>query len=147
MARLNLIAAVMTDPSPPRTASQRTGNAGEAAVCQFLQDQGWQILAQQWHCRWGELDLVARKGSTLAFVEVKTRQIHTWDEAGVLAVTPSKQRKVIRSAQAFLSTFPGYADLDCRFDVALVQRRTPSSRSQAPHCQVLEYIAAAFEID
>ncbi len=58
--------------SGSKTPQQQTGNRGEALVADHLVAQGWRILARQWRCRWGELDVVAHKGSTLAFVEVKT---------------------------------------------------------------------------
>ena len=50
---------------------KQLGDRGEALVAAWLQQQGWRIVAQQWHCRWGELDIVARSPApeeSLAFV-------------------------------------------------------------------------------
>lgn len=126
-----------------RTRQQQIGDQGEDLVCRHLQQQGWQILAQQWRCRWGELDIVAHQGSTLAFVEVKTRTQINWDQGGRLAITAGKQRKLIRAAMTFLSRFPDLAELDCRFDVALIRHPVASGSSLSPE---LEYIPAAFDL-
>ena len=53
--------------------AKKAGDEGEALAAQFLEDQGCTILARQWRCRYGELDLVARKGDAIRFVEVKRR--------------------------------------------------------------------------
>ncbi len=96
------------------------GQGGENFVKQWLLQQGWQVHQQNWHCRWGELDLVAQRQQTLAFVEVKTRRREGWDARGVLAVSQSKQEKLIKTATLLLLENPELNELNCRFDIALV---------------------------
>jgi len=97
------------------------GDRGENLVAQLLKNNGWQILATQWRCRWGELDLIACDRHWLIFVEVKTRSDRNWDANGSLAITSQKQAKIIKSASEFLVKHPQLAHLSCRFDVALVR--------------------------
>ena len=96
------------------------GQGGEALVKQHLLQQGWQIHQQNWHCRWGEIDLIAQCDRNLAFVEVKTRRRSGWDAGGVMAVSLSKQEKLIKTAIYFLMENPELHELNCRFDIALV---------------------------
>lgn len=138
-------------------AKKDLGDRGEALVVAWLQQQGWHIVAQQWHCRWGELDLVAQHpkhdDSCLAFVEVKTRRRGSLDHDGRLAITAQKRRKLWRSAEAFLYTHPRYSEWPCRFDVALVAHRTKvhesvlmtTSAAQPPILALVEYIEDAFQ--
>lgn len=111
-------------PKPGGTDRDRLGRAGEALVARWLVQTGWEILAERWHCRWGELDLVARSPQFgLAFVEVKTRRQSGLDRGGRLAISASKQAKTIQAASLFLSEQPALADLAARFDVAIVTAR------------------------
>lgn len=141
---------------PPK---KQLGDRGEALVAAWLQQEGWKVLAQQWHCRWGELDIVAYHPppqTCLAFVEVKTRHRGSLDGEGRLAITPQKQQKLWRSAEQFLSKHPRYSELPCRFDVALVVRqvaRNQPALMTLPHSEtqsslvLIDYIADAFQLN
>ena len=101
--------------------TQRQGSYFEQLACDYLQQQGLQLVAKNWQQpKVGELDLVMIEAgvawSTLVFVEVRQRQRSSFGDAA-LSVTPSKQRKIIKVAHYFLQQHPEYADYDCRFDV------------------------------
>jgi putative endonuclease len=119
------------------------GNLGENLVTELLKTQGWQILATQWHCRWGELDIVACDRQWLIFVEVKTRSLGNWDLNGALAITKSKQRKIYLAALKFLGLNPHLANLSCRFDVALVVNKLNANRNISD-LYLHDYIESAF---
>jgi putative endonuclease len=121
------------------------GNLGENLVIDLLKAQGWLILAQQWHCAWGELDIVACDRHWLIFVEVKTRSLGNWDANGALAVSKSKQKKLCLAALEFLGQYPHLANLDCRFDVALVAARLTVLGED--HVYLQNYLEAAFSAE
>ena len=118
------------------------GDLGESLVAGWLQSQGWHLQTRQWHCTYGELDLVVSKGAanasgTLAFVEVKTRSSGNWDAYGLMSITRSKQAKLWKSARIYLLKHPQWTDATCRFDVALVachpgQSPAPSKARENP---------------
>jgi putative endonuclease len=130
-----------------QSPSKELGDRGEALVANWLQQKGCLIVAQQWHCRWGELDIIALSSEPspcLAFVEVKTRRRGSLDQEGRLAVTAQKQRKLWRTAGQFLYKHPQYAECACRFDVAIVaQERAP----QPPRLVLVEYLEDAFRVE
>jgi putative endonuclease len=95
------------------------GRAGEAQAARFLEAQGYVLLARNWRIREGELDIVAREGDTLAFVEVKTRRTHTHG-AGEESIDARKQQRLAQLAERFLAAHPDLAFRQCRFDVVVV---------------------------
>ena len=101
---------------------KKIGDLGEHLVARWLQLQNYEILQHNWRCRWGEIDLIARNGNSdaIAFVEVKTRSVNNWDADGLLAITASKQQKLLKTASLFIAAHPYLEDIPCRFDVALV---------------------------
>ena len=106
------------------------GSLGEKLVESWLRSQDYQLLYHNWHCRWGEIDLIAQytATSTLIFVEVKTRSCNNWDEFRLLSITTKKQQKIIKTASFFLSKNPEMAELTCRFDIALVSYQTDKNK-------------------
>lgn len=107
-------------PNRPPDPRRGTGRHGESAAAAWLRLHGYLIVAQNWRCRAGEIDIVARDGGTLVFVEVKAR---TSRAAGLPeeSVTPAKRRRLVRLARRFLLD-NGLHDVPCRFDVVTVER-------------------------
>jgi putative endonuclease len=77
----------------------------------------WRIVAVDWRCPSGEIDILARRGQMLAVIEVKTRG-DLASAAG--AVLPRQRRRIARAASAFLLSRPDLAGLALRFDVMLI---------------------------
>ena len=100
------------------TQRRKAGNIGEDAVCGFLARHGYEIIKRNFTVRGGEIDIIAEKADTIAFVEVKTRTIGSMTSAEE-AVDLRKQRLIIRTAQAYLQN--AAQPLQCRFDVAVVE--------------------------
>ncbi len=97
--------------------SLKRGKTGEALVAAWLQRRGYTVVTQNYHSRYGEIDLIACNDRYLAFVEVKARrgrQLTVPREA----VTPAKQQKILQTAMTWLERYP--TELQPRFDVAEV---------------------------
>lgn len=95
------------------------GRAGEDAAARHYEASGYEVIARNWRCRVGEIDLILRRGGVLVFCEVKTRRGSGFG-AGWEAVTARKCAKVRRVAEAFLLTARQMAGGPIRFDVASV---------------------------
>lgn len=77
------------------------GRRGEDAACAYLERHGYKVLERNYRCRWGEIDIIAAKGGSLVFVEVKTRHSLKFGTPG-MAVTYAKQQKIRTSALHYL---------------------------------------------
>ena len=119
------------------STTKALGDRGEAVTAQYLRERGYALLASQWRCRYGELDLVARdRDGTICFVEVKLR---SGDLVGLPreAVDRRKREKLRAAAEAYLSQHD-LEDAPARFDVAEIytdERHQPLR---------LEYLENAF---
>lgn len=107
-------------PRPERLAAERRGRVAERLCRWHLRLRGWRILAAGWRCPAGQIDIVARRGSVLAIVEVKSR-----GDIGAAAASllPRQRRRIARATEAFLALHPDLMPLDLRFDVMLVGER------------------------
>jgi putative endonuclease len=94
------------------------GKIGERHAARFLSKAGFAIVARNYRTPLGEIDIVARDGETLAFIEVKTRSSRAFGLPQE-AVDCRKQRQLIRAAQVFLKAH-GEPAVPCRFDVVAV---------------------------
>lgn len=97
-------------------------NAGleaEKLAATFLVNHGLKLLAQNYHCRFGEIDLIMRDASCLVFIEVRLRSNTQFGNAAT-SITPQKQQKLILTAQHYLQQNP--EKNACRFDVLLMDR-------------------------
>ena len=106
--------------APARVAAFRTGLSAESRAAAFLMAKGYRILAKRFRTPYGEIDLVAKKRSLIAFIEVKARA--SLDDAA----TPRQQARIIDAAQAWLMAHPEHAEFELRFDAVLIApRRLP----------------------
>lgn len=103
--------------APERVAAFNTGLSAESRAAAMLLAKGYRILARRFRTPYGEIDIVARKRSLIAFVEVKARA--TLDEAAY-AVTPRQQARISDAASAWLQAHPEHAEFELRFDVMMI---------------------------
>ncbi len=90
------------------------GAWGEDVACSYLESLGYRIIARNFHTRFGEIDIIAEHGAYIVFAEVKSRKNARFAEAREF-VTISKQRKILTSAELWLSEHK--TELQPRFDV------------------------------
>lgn len=90
------------------------GSFGEDKAVQYLRRQGYSIVERNFSCRFGEIDIIARKGNYIIFVEVKLRKNSDFAAAREF-VTFSKQRRILSTASLWLSI--KNCELQPRFDV------------------------------
>lgn len=110
-------------PSPATQKKQSAWKFGRRAewLCLWLlRAKGYRILATNLKLTGGEIDIIARRGGTVAFIEVKARR--TLDEARE-AIRPQQQRRLVAAATEYLGRRPGLADCAGRFDALLLAPR------------------------
>jgi putative endonuclease len=104
-----------------RKDAERRGRFAEALCVARLRLAGWRILARRMKAKagagLGEIDIVAKRGRTIAFIEVKARRDHG---AALESVTPAQQGRIVRAAHVFAERNAACAECDIRFDVMSV---------------------------
>jgi putative endonuclease len=106
-----------------RTDQQNLGRQGEDDALAYLQRHGLVLVARNFLCKGGELDLVMHDGAALVFVEVRRRRSSRFGGAAA-SITPAKQRRMTIAAQVFLLRYP--KPPPCRFDVVAIDAGTIS---------------------
>jgi len=113
-----------------RQAAEKRGRGAETLACWFLRLQGWRILARRARVSGGEVDIVARRARTLAFVEVKARATA---EAAAFALDEWRLRRVVVAAERLAPRYMRPDD-DVRIDaIFIVPRRWPKHLANIWH--------------
>lgn len=118
----------------------KTGELGRQAedqACRFLEEHGLQLVAKNFRCKYGEIDLIMQDGNVLVFVEVRFRRNQLF--GGPLAsITPDKQRRLLTTAQAYLQQHAVRGKYEgMRFDVVAL-----SAQAENP---TIEWLPNAIE--
>ncbi len=124
------------DKAPKDMRRIRTGKQGEDLAVAHLQKAGYRIIAQNYRCLYGEVDIIARDGDTIVFVEVKSRKSGTFGRPQE-AVGPAKQKKLSKVSLFYLQE-KHLDHCNARFDVVAVKMLPEGIR--------IEIIRNAFEV-
>ena len=114
--------------------SRLLGRWGETLAAEYLRDKGYRIVAANWRCRFGEIDLIAGDGTYLCFVEVKLRKSAAYGTAGAF-VDRRKQNRLRAAAELYLAGHP--TALQPRFDVIEIYapRGTDTASPEISHLE------------
>lgn len=121
----------------PDASPLSAGQAAESQALDHLRGHGLRLLARNWRCKGGELDLVMLDADTVVFVEVRYR-LHA-DFGGALgSIDGRKQKRLVIAASSFLQQESRWAEHPCRFDVVALQGSHHAGRP-------LQWLKNAFE--
>jgi putative endonuclease len=100
----------------------KRGIEAEEMAAAFLEHKGLKILARNYRCRLGEIDLVAREGDTTVFVEVRSRGSSAFGGAAA-SITAAKRQRLLKAARHYISRQRALPQ--CRFDALLIEGEPP----------------------
>ncbi len=100
-----------------RQTAWRFGRFAETLAAWYLRFRGYRVIQRGFRAAVGEIDIVARRGGLVVFIEVKARKDRA---AAADSITPGQTARIVRAAQAFLQAHPRFSNFDQRFDVILV---------------------------
>lgn len=104
-------------PSGRRRGAYRLGLRAETLAAALLQLKGWRVLARRYRAGGGEIDIIARRGATIAFVEVKAR---TSRDQALASITPRARRRIASAARSWCAGREDLGAATLRFDAILV---------------------------
>ncbi len=117
--------------------STKKGQIGETRACRYLQHRGFTILERNQRLGRGELDIIARRGELIIFVEVKA---HRSREASLQAMHEDKCARLRSAAESWLARHPDYAGYECRFDLIILSPRVGLPAWLPPRIEHMEDI-------
>ncbi len=100
-------------------STTRKGAQGEDAAASYLESRGWKVLARNFRTRQGEIDIIARQGDVVAFVEVKSWQSVPREDLA-RSIGPRKRSRIARTARLFLGGRPDLRGAHLRFDIVFL---------------------------
>lgn len=100
------------------SSARQKGKLGEEAAAGFLKQNGYEIIERNYYYQHGEIDIIAKEGTILAFIEVKSRRTAAFGEPEE-SVTPKKQELIRRTAEGYMIE-RNIGEAECRFDVVSV---------------------------
>ena len=112
---------------------KQLGGQAEKLAAAYLNRQGLKLVASNYQCRFGEIDLIMRDGKSIVFVEVRLRSNTSFGGAA-MSITPSKQQRLARTAEHYLQQ---HGESACRFDAILMSKMDMEN---------IEWIKNAFEV-
>lgn len=112
-----MIYADKKKPPLKKIQAYRRGLRAEIFAALYLIFTGWRVLAWRWKCPLGEIDLVAKKGKIITFIEVKARQS---EKVALDSLTTRQWRRISNAAEMFMARHPDFADCSWRFDAIII---------------------------
>lgn len=135
---------------PARSHSQALGQWAEEQACQTIQAAGFTMVAQNFHSRFGEIDVIAVQAQEIIFVEVKARSATRWGQAFEV-VTPRKQLKIYKTALQYIQDHADFESFYYRFDVICFDFQQEIAKNLQHNFSNMQYdqqwIENAFTID
>jgi putative endonuclease len=113
------------------TEKKELGNIGEDLCCNYLKSRGYQIIKRNFNCRFGEIDVIARSGGFLVFIEVKLRTNDR--KAAYSSISRQKKLRIIKAARSFISKHHEYENNFTRFDAVIVSKIAGSDQYAVRH--------------
>ena len=112
------------------------GDVRETLACRYLEEQGARIIKRNYRCRLGEIDIIAKDGAYLCFIEVKYRSDDKFGEPEA-AVNYKKQKRICKVSKFYLYSNYKSTDIPIRYDVVAI--------SQSDHMLTFKWIKNAFD--